>query len=72
MAGVFNWMVALPVDVAKSRLQTAPEGKYKNLLEVYKELIRADGIRAFYKGFTPVIIRFLSYFNKFLIFLTRF
>jgi solute carrier family 25 carnitine/acylcarnitine transporter 20/29 len=57
MAGVFNWMVALPVDVAKSRFQTAPEGKYSGLLDVYKELIRADGIRAFYKGFTPVIIR---------------
>lgn len=57
MAGIFNWIVALPVDVAKSRFQTAPEGKYKGLLEVYSELIKADGIRAFYKGFTPVIIR---------------
>ena len=57
MAGIFNWIVALPVDVAKSRFQTAPEGTYKGLLDVYKELIKADGIRAFYKGFTPVIIR---------------
>jgi solute carrier family 25 carnitine/acylcarnitine transporter 20/29 len=57
MAGCFNWLVALPVDVAKSRLQTAPEGKYTGMLDVYKELIRADGVRAFYKGFTPVIIR---------------
>lgn len=58
MAGIMNWIVALPVDVAKSRFQTAPEGKYSSLLEVYKELIKADGIRAFYKGFTPVIIRY--------------
>lgn len=57
MAGIFNWLVALPVDVAKSRFQTAPEGKYNGLLDVYKELIKADGIRALYKGFTPVIIR---------------
>lgn len=57
MAGIFNWCVALPVDVGKSRYQTAPEGKYKNLLEVYKELVQKDGIRAFYKGATPVIIR---------------
>lgn len=57
MAGIFNWIVALPVDVAKSRFQTAPEGKYNGLLDVYKELIKADGIRAFYKGFTPVILR---------------
>lgn len=38
----FNWIVALPVDVAKSRFQTAPEGKYNGLLEVYSELIKAD------------------------------
>lgn len=57
MAGIFNWMVALPVDVGKSRYQTAPEGKYKNLMEVYKELIQKDGVRAFYKGATPVILR---------------
>jgi hypothetical protein len=40
------------------RFQTAPEGKYTSLLQVYRELIKADGIGAFYKGFTPVILRF--------------
>ena len=57
MAGIANWIVALPIDVAKSRFQTAPEGKYKSLIDVYVELIKADGIKAFYKGFTPVILR---------------
>lgn len=57
MAGIINWMVALPADVVKSIVQTAPEGKYKSLLQVYAELIKADGIGAFFKGFTPVIIR---------------
>lgn len=57
MAGIFNWMVALPVDVGKSRFQTAPEGKYKNLLSVYKELVQKDGVFAFYKGATPVFLR---------------
>ena len=47
----------MPIDVAKSRYQTAPEGKYKGLLSVYVELIKADGIGAFYKGFMPVMIR---------------
>lgn len=27
-AGIANWAVCLPPDVLKSRLQTAPEGKY--------------------------------------------
>lgn len=28
LAGIANWSVCLPPDVLKSRLQTAPEGKY--------------------------------------------
>ncbi len=28
MAGICNWLVAIPADVVKSRLQTAPEGVY--------------------------------------------
>ena len=65
MAGIANWIVALPIDVGKSRFQTAPEGQYKSLFEVYAELIRKDGIRAFYKGFTPVILRFVVLLLKF-------
>ena len=37
MAGVFNWLVSLPADVLKSRLQIAPEGKYPNgIRDVYR------------------------------------
>jgi solute carrier family 25 carnitine/acylcarnitine transporter 20/29 len=53
----------LPIDVGKSRFQTAPEGKYKSLFEVYVELIKKDGIRAFYKGFTPVILRYSIFYD---------
>ena len=49
--------IDLITTIFKLRFQTAPEGKYTSLLQVYSELIKADGIRAFYKGFTPVIIR---------------
>merc|ERR1712147_500667 len=28
MAGICNWLVAIPMDVVKSRLQAAPEGTY--------------------------------------------
>jgi solute carrier family 25 carnitine/acylcarnitine transporter 20/29 len=27
-AGICNWLVAIPADVVKSRLQTAPDGVY--------------------------------------------
>lgn len=58
MAGVFNWLVAIPPDVLKSRLQTAPEGKYKNGIRgVFAEMMRNEGIFSLYKGVTPVMLR---------------
>lgn len=58
MAGVFNWMVAIPPDVLKSRLQTAPEGTYpRGIRDVFKKLRKEEGLRALYKGSTPVFLR---------------
>ena len=58
MAGIFNWSVAIPADVLKSRLQTAPEGKYpRGIRDVFKELRREEGLKALYKGATPVFLR---------------
>ncbi|UYV65141.1 SLC25A20 [Cordylochernes scorpioides] len=58
MAGIFNWMVAIPPDVLKSRLQTAPEGTYPNgIRDVFRKTMKEEGIRALYKGTTPVMLR---------------
>ncbi|KAL7063570.1 hypothetical protein AAHC03_01726 [Spirometra sp. Aus1] len=58
MAGIFNWLVAIPPDVLKSRLQTAPEGRYpKGIRSVFAEMMAKEGILALYKGVTPVMVR---------------
>ncbi|CAH8518091.1 unnamed protein product [Heterobilharzia americana] len=58
MAGVFNWMVAIPPDVLKSRLQSAPEGSYPNgIRSVFSELIAREGFFALYRGVIPVMLR---------------
>lgn len=57
-AGMCNWSVAIPADVLKSRLQTAPEGTYPNgIRDVFKHTMKEEGIRAMYKGATPVMLR---------------
>ncbi len=38
-AGVLNWMAAIAPDTLKSRLQTAPEGKYRGVRDVFFELV---------------------------------
>nr|ACO11066.1 Mitochondrial carnitine/acylcarnitine carrier protein [Caligus rogercresseyi] len=57
MAGLFHWGIAISPDVLKSRLQTAPEGKYSGLTDVFRTLMREEGPRAFFKGVGPVMTR---------------
>uniref|UniRef100_A0A6B2EEP8 Putative mitochondrial carrier protein n=1 Tax=Phlebotomus kandelakii TaxID=1109342 RepID=A0A6B2EEP8_9DIPT len=58
MAGIANWTIGMPADVLKSRLQTAPEGTYKNgIRDVFAELMKREGPLALYKGVTPVMLR---------------
>jgi len=57
MAGIFNWLVGLPADVLKSRLQTAPEGTYTGVADVFRKTVQAEGLGALYKGFGAVMIR---------------
>ncbi|XP_069501566.1 mitochondrial carnitine/acylcarnitine carrier protein-like isoform X2 [Ambystoma mexicanum] len=57
LAGVCNWAVAIPVDVLKSRFQIAPEGRYSGFLDVLREVLREEGPRGLYKGFTAAMLR---------------
>lgn len=57
-AGILFWVVAIPPDVLKSRLQTAPESQYPNgLRDVFKTVIHQEGVRGLYKGATAVFLR---------------
>ena len=57
LAGICNWVVAIPVDVVKSRLQAAPEGVYSGAMDVFLKLLRSEGVGALWKGAVPVLMR---------------
>lgn len=57
LAGMACWTVGIPADVIKSRYQTAPEGKYNGLVDVYKALIKEEGYAGLFKGIRPALIR---------------
>jgi len=58
MAGVLNWLPALPIDTLKSKLQVAPAGKYPNgIRSVFVEVVKTQGPLSLYRGFAPVMIR---------------
>lgn len=56
-AGVANWIVAIPIDTLKSRLQTAPSGTYRGLFDVFQTLVRTEGPAALFRGLSPALLR---------------
>eukprot|EP01089_Gocevia_fonbrunei_P004700 TRINITY_DN1473_c0_g1_i4.p1 TRINITY_DN1473_c0_g1~~TRINITY_DN1473_c0_g1_i4.p1 ORF type:complete len:295 (+),score=44.51 TRINITY_DN1473_c0_g1_i4:171-1055(+) len=60
IAGFSYWLCSYPFDVIKSRIQTDASDptlrKYKNTLDCTKQLYRAEGLRGFWRGFTPCLL----------------
>jgi len=57
LGGMANWLVAIPPDVLKSRYQSAPEGQYRGLWGVLKDVLRESGVRGLFKGVGPAMAR---------------
>ncbi|XP_051947702.1 mitochondrial carnitine/acylcarnitine carrier protein [Xyrauchen texanus] len=57
IAGMSNWLIALPADVLKSNYQTAADGRYRGLGDVLPTLLREEGARGLYKGLSAVMLR---------------
>ena len=58
LAGVCNWLVAVPPDTIKSRLQSAEPGRYPGgPRQIVSELIAKEGILSVYKGLGPALVR---------------
>ncbi|KDQ63426.1 hypothetical protein JAAARDRAFT_120944 [Jaapia argillacea MUCL 33604] len=56
-AGVAMWAVAIPPDVLKSRIQSAPTGTYSGFLDCARKTIAADGVAALWRGLGPAMAR---------------
>ncbi|KAH8273594.1 hypothetical protein KR018_002669 [Drosophila ironensis] len=57
-AGIVFWTLAVPFDVLKSRLQSAPEGTYKHgIRSVFRDLMATEGPRALFRGILPILLR---------------
>lgn len=56
-AGMACWGSSIMPDNLKSRFQTAPEGKYRGVADVYKAVVKEEGYGALFTGFRPAMIR---------------
>lgn len=59
LSGYTLWTSIYPVDIIKSKMQTdsLTGAKYKNSISVVKDIFHKQGIKGFYKGFLPTILR---------------
>eukprot|EP00879_Flechtneria_rotunda_P031528 GHRR01034448.1.p1 GENE.GHRR01034448.1~~GHRR01034448.1.p1 ORF type:complete len:154 (+),score=32.28 GHRR01034448.1:247-708(+) len=61
LGGIAYWLVIFPVDVIKSSMQTdsiiKSKRRFPNMSTAAKLLWAEGGVKRFYKGFTPCLIR---------------
>mmetsp|Transcript_1402 Transcript_1402/g.4101 ORF Transcript_1402/g.4101 Transcript_1402/m.4101 type:complete len:291 (-) Transcript_1402:120-992(-) len=61
VAGIWNWVPAIPFDVLKTRYQISPKGRYSGAVlgpsSVLKEVLAMEGIKGMFKGAVPILIR---------------
>ncbi|PNS21318.1 hypothetical protein CAC42_1097 [Sphaceloma murrayae] len=60
LAGEMLWLSSYPFDVVKSKMQTDRLGKeqvYKSMRDVFAQTYRREGLRGFWKGIAPTLLR---------------
>ncbi|ODV86282.1 hypothetical protein CANARDRAFT_175202 [[Candida] arabinofermentans NRRL YB-2248] len=59
LAGYAMWLTVYPIDVIKSTLQTDNylKPQLKNSIDASKAILKQNGYKGFFKGFTPAILR---------------
>eukprot|EP01112_Ceratiomyxa_fruticulosa_P023969 TRINITY_DN944_c0_g2_i1.p1 TRINITY_DN944_c0_g2~~TRINITY_DN944_c0_g2_i1.p1 ORF type:complete len:310 (-),score=44.46 TRINITY_DN944_c0_g2_i1:78-1007(-) len=59
-AGTGFWLTNYPFDVIKNRLMSQPDvkpRKYDGVIDCAKKIYKVDGIKGFFRGFTPTALR---------------
>ena len=60
LAGEALWLSSYPLDVVKSKMQTDGFGasqRYKTMRDCFAQTWRAEGMRGFWKGIGPTLLR---------------
>lgn len=60
LAGEALWLASYPFDVVKSKMQSdgfGKEQKFKGMNDCFRQTFRAEGLRGFWKGIAPTLLR---------------
>ncbi|XP_062398305.1 calcium-binding mitochondrial carrier protein SCaMC-2-A [Sardina pilchardus] len=61
LAGVFAQSVIYPMEVLKTRLALRTTGQYDGISDCAKQILRREGMSAFYKGYVPNMLGIIPY-----------
>ena len=53
--------LSFPTQVLKTRLALGKTGQYRGVADCCKQIVRQEGLRAFYKGLTPSLVGIIPY-----------
>ncbi|XP_033107427.1 mitochondrial coenzyme A transporter SLC25A42-like [Anneissia japonica] len=61
LAGVTAASCTYPLDMVRARMAITHKKRYKGLLNIFTKIFREEGVRTFYRGFTPTILGVIPY-----------
>ena len=59
MALLFLWaqFTIYPLELVRTRLAVCPMGTYRGMSDCFRQIVRLEGYRAFYRGLSPSLVR---------------
>ncbi|XP_067109865.1 mitochondrial adenyl nucleotide antiporter SLC25A24-like [Osmerus mordax] len=61
LAGATAQTAIYPMEVMKTRLTLGKTGQYSGMSDCARKILRKEGVKAFYKGYTPNILGIIPY-----------
>ncbi|KAK2916445.1 hypothetical protein QQF64_024967 [Cirrhinus molitorella] len=61
LAGATAQTIIYPMEVLKTRLTLRKTGQYSGMADCAKQILRKEGVRAFYKGYVPNTLGIIPY-----------
>lgn len=61
MAGTTASLMTYPLDMVRARMAVTPKEMYSNIVHVFGRIIREEGPKTLYRGFTPTLLGAIPY-----------
>lgn len=64
-AGIIGWVATFGLDVVKTKVQVsenAPGDPYRNTVSTMLHSYKTEGLRVFFVGLSPTLIRYVLFF----------